>query len=76
MRLMSGDIMLMSGESGNTDMHILGEVKFLKLNLFSRLYFECLVKLAFLRQTLLQCWCNSTRKLMESAFPFAGAKNI
>ena len=46
MREMSGDIMLMSGDSGDTGSHVLGEFG-LKLNLFLRFYFECLVELAF-----------------------------
>ena len=43
---MSGDIILMSGETGDTGAHVLEEIR-LKLNLFLRFYVECLVELGF-----------------------------
>jgi len=48
MREMSGDIILMSSDTGDMGVHVLGEVR-LKLKLFLCFYFdfECLVELAF-----------------------------
>ena len=65
----------MSGDTGDTGSHVLGEVR-LKLNLL-RFWFECLVEFAFfLRQTLHQCWCNFTGKLVKSTIAFASAEDI
>ena len=76
MREISGDIILMSSDTGDTGSHVLGEVG-LKLNLFLHFCFECLVELLFLlRQTLHQCQCNFTGKLVKSAIAFARAEDI
>ena len=76
MRLMPGKIILISGETGDTGMCVIGKVRLLKLNRCPHLCLECLVELTFLRQTLLQCGCNITGKLVESALAFARAENV